>query len=272
MSAYSSTTIILPVLNETYSLRQTVETIEADCADEVCQYLIMVCERTKPESIDICEEITASLANRCSLHYQTLPFVGGAFRDAFELVRGSHVVMMSSDLETDPALIRTMIDEARKHPDAVTTASRWIAGGNFEGYNPLKLIANRVFQLMFSMLYGTRLTDLTYAYRIFPTALVRRIRWVELKHPFFLETALKPLRLGVQIREIPAVWRARTEGESVNSFMANFNYFKIAFRTRFCSKNLILRDAAAGACASGASAFHRRPRENRVNGGDHEQR
>ncbi|GAA5131333.1 glycosyltransferase family 2 protein [Luteolibacter yonseiensis] len=244
MNAFTSATVILPVLNETYSMRETVRIIEATCAEDVGQYIIMVCERTKPESLAICREIAGELGERASVNFQTLPFVGGAFRDAFDLVQGSHVVMMSSDLETDPALVRTMIHEAKLHPDSVTTASRWIKGGHFVGYNPVKLLANKVFQMMFSLLYGTTLTDLTYAYRIFPTSLVRRIRWVELKHPFFLETALKPLRLGVPIREIPAVWKARTEGESVNPFMANFIYFKIALRTRFCDESHIVRASA----------------------------
>jgi hypothetical protein len=129
---------------------------------------------------------------------------------------------------------------AKQYPEGIATASRWIEGGRFEGYSPVKLAANYLFQKMFSLLYGTRLSDLTYAYRIFPRSLVRSIRWEELKHPFFLETALKPLRLGVSIREIPAQWKARTEGESVNPFMANFTYFRIALITRFCKKDRLL--------------------------------
>ncbi|MEI7733670.1 MAG: glycosyltransferase family 2 protein [Verrucomicrobiota bacterium] len=233
MNAFKSASIILPVLNETYSLRQTVDIIESACANDVGEYIIVVCERTKAESLLVCREIVTQLAGKCSLHFQKRPFVGGAIRDGFDLARGSHVVMMSTDLETDPALVKTLIAMAKEYPEGIATASRWVKGGQFEGYHPIKLAANFLFQKMFSVLYGTRLSDLTYAYRIFPTALVHRIAWEELKHPFFLETALKPLRLGVTIREIPAVWRARTEGESVNPFMANFTYFKIAIRTRF---------------------------------------
>jgi hypothetical protein len=240
MNAFKSASVILPVLNETYSLRQTVDTIEATCAQDVGEYVIVVCERTKPESLAVCREITQMLGVRCSLHFQKRPFVGGAIRDGFDLARCSHVVMMSSDLETDPALVHTLIEVAKEYPDGIATASRWIKGGQFEGYSPVKLVANYLFQKMFSVLYGTRLSDLTYAYRIFPCSLVRGIRWEELKHPFFLETAIKPLRLGVSIREIPAVWRARTEGESINPFMANFTYFRIAITTRFCRRDRIL--------------------------------
>lgn len=239
MSGFESASVILPVLNETYSLQQTVDIIEATCARDVGEYIIVVCERTEPESLAICREITQKLGVRCSLHFQKRPFVGGAIRDGFDLAQYSHVVMMSSDLETDPALVQTLIMMAKAHPDDITTASRWIEGGKFEGYSQVKLVANYIFQKMFSLLYGTRLTDLTYAYRIFPRSLVRGIQWQELKHPFFLETAIKPLRLGVSICEIPAVWRARTEGESVNPFLANFTYFRIAISTRFCRKSRI---------------------------------
>jgi hypothetical protein len=240
MSAFESASIILPVLNETYSLRQTVEIIESTCAREVGEYILVVCERTRPESLAVCREIAESLGDRGSLRFQQRPFVGGAIRDGFDWARFSHVVMMSSDLETDPALVQKLIAETRQHPDGIATASRWIKGGQFEGYRPIKLVANYLFQKMFSILYGTRLSDLTYAYRIFPSRLVRAIRWEELKHAFFLETVLKPLRLGVSFREIPAIWKARTEGESINSFMANFTYFRIALATRFCPRDRLL--------------------------------
>ena len=240
MSAFESASIILPVLNETYSLRQTVEIIEATCAREVGEYILVVCERTRPESLAVCREIAQRLGDRGSLHFQKRPFVGGAIRDGFDLARFSHVVMMSSDLETDPALVQKLIAEVREYPDGIATASRWIKGGQFEGYSAIKLVANYLFQKMFSVLYATRVSDLTYAYRIFPRWLVRAIRWEELKHAFFLETVLKPLRLGVSFREVPATWKARTEGESVNPFMANFTYFRIALTTRFCPRDRLL--------------------------------
>jgi GT2 family glycosyltransferase len=238
---FESASIILPVLNETHLLRQTVEIIEATCARSVGEYILVVCERTTPDSLAVCREIAQRLGDRGSLHFQKRPFVGGAIRDGFDLARCSHVVMMHSDLETDPALVQTMIKTAQEHPDGIATASRWMAGGKFEGYSPTKLAANYLFQKMLSVLYGTRLSDLTYAFRIFPRSLVRGIRWQELKHPFFLETALKPLRLGVTIREIPAKWTARTVGGSINPFMANFAYIRIALTTRLKTKAEILK-------------------------------
>lgn len=162
-------------------------------------------------------------------------------REAFELARGSHVIMMASDLETDPALVPFLIEGARKSPDSIVTVTRWRKGGGFVGYNPVKLLANAVFQRLFSVLYWTNLSDMTYAYRIFPTKLVQAIRWEELRHPFLFETLIKPLRLHVTVTEIPGQWRARSEGVSQNTFMRNFEYLMIGFRVRFMNPQEILR-------------------------------
>ena len=50
---------------------------------------------------------------------------------------------------------------------------------------------------------------------------------------FLLETIVKPLMLKVPIKEIPANWQARSEGESQNTFIRTFAYIRIAIQARF---------------------------------------
>jgi glycosyltransferase involved in cell wall biosynthesis len=238
---FTSATILLPVINETTSLTETVGTVREECGDDVREYLLIVCGKTTPASIAICERYRDSEPEKFVVHHQKLPFIGGALREAFELARGSHVVMMASDLETEPSTVRRLIAEAKKAPEAIITTSRWIKGGGFEGYDKVKLVSNYIFQKMFSLLYGVQLTDMTYGFRIFPTKLLQSIVWEELRHPFFFETVIKPLRLGVEVREIPTPWKARVEGESQNSFFRNFSYFGPGFRTRFRDKQTMVK-------------------------------
>jgi hypothetical protein len=242
LGAFKDVTIILPVINETYSLQRTVGTILGTCADsDISEFVMVVCKRTISEALAVCDQIHARIGKKCRMHVQKLPFIGGAMREAFDLARGSHSLMMSTDLETDPALVQDFIRLSKQNPRAIITASRWMKGGGFEGYNPVKLAANYLFQRMLSLLYRTDLTDLTYGFRIFPTELLQSIAWEGLKHPFYLETIIKPLRLGVRVMEIPAVWERRTEGESQNTFCRNLQYLDIAFRVRFCSRRRLLR-------------------------------
>ena len=239
--AFESATIILPVVNETYSLVKTVDSILQTSKAEVRELLIVICDKTTPESMATIKSLSARLGDLVVVHHQKLKFLGGAMREAFDLARGTHTIMMASDLETDPALVSRLIAEARTHPAAIVTVTRWHTEGGFEDYSRIKLVANWIFQKLFSLLFWTKLSDMTYAYRIFPTKLLQAIKWEELRHPLLFETLVKPLRLGVQVIEIPGIWSARTEGESQNTFARNFEYFRIGLRVRFAAVEHILR-------------------------------
>ena len=241
---FRNVTILLPAMDETYSLRETVDTIVRTCnTKDIAEFILLLCDRTSAESRAVANQLVDEYSDQVYIyiHDQKLPFVGGAIREGFDLAKGSHVVLMSSDLETDPNVIQKFIEMSKRYPNRIITATRWSHGGGFERYNKVKLVCNLIFERVIGLFYFSTLSDLTYAFRIFPTKLMQSIEWEELKHPFFLETALKPLRLGVKFIEIPAHWTARTEGVSQNSFFANFKYFKTAWHNRFLKKPQILR-------------------------------
>ena len=242
-NSFVSVSVLLPVMNETSSLIKTVEILKATLGDVISEIIILVAPRTSSESLAVIKDLELNSGLRTITHLQQLPYLGGALREGFLIATGSHTVMMASDLETDPYDVVHLVELARMHPQAIITASRWLESGSFSDYNLVKLVANKIFQGVFSTLYSTHLSDMTYGFRLFPTDLIRAINWNELRHPFLFETILKPLRLGVAVREIPSNWKARTEGESSNSFLRNFVYFRIGLKTRFVrSRELLKRD------------------------------
>jgi glycosyltransferase involved in cell wall biosynthesis len=232
--------IILPLMDETTSLRKTVEILLAENARDISTILIVVCGKTTAAAMTVAGELVAQHPGLIQIRQQQRPFLGGAVRDAFEWATGTHVVLMASDLETDPSNVKELIAKAREGYDIVT-ATRWRYRRAFHGYNPVKLVLNWAFQKIFGILYRVSLTDLTFGFRIFKIEWVKNIEWEELRHPLLLETVLKPLRLGARVVEIPCVWHARVEGESHNSFLLNFLYFRIALKTRFRTKEELLR-------------------------------
>jgi glycosyltransferase involved in cell wall biosynthesis len=228
--AFSQASIILPVVTETDSLRKTVRILKNDCDNDIKEYLLVVCEKTIDESLAVCKDLEREDPQKTKIFFQKRPFLGGAMRDAFEVATGSHLVMMASDLETDPALVKEFIRSSKQKPGAIITATRWTQKDTFVGYSPLKKVLNFVFQKIFSVLYRTTLSDMTFGYRIFPVNLLQAIEWEELRHPFLFETVLKPLKLGIEILELPTIWTAREEGESQNTFWRNFEYFRIGLK------------------------------------------
>ncbi len=125
----------MPVVNETYSLVETVNSILETSKQDVRELLIIVCDKTTRESMATIESLSARLGDLVVVHHQNLKFLGGAMREAFDLARGTHTLMMASDLETDPVLVPRLIAEARAHPAGIVTVTRWHTEGGFENYS-----------------------------------------------------------------------------------------------------------------------------------------
>ena len=248
MKEFKNVSILLPTLNETFSFIQTVEIILDECNHEdIKEIIAIVCKRTLKESLESIEkakEISESQGIPLKILYQTHPFAGGAVQDGMMASEGSHILMMAPDLETDPHAVKEFIAKGKEFPEDMITGSRWLVKGGFDGYNKVKYVLNWMFQKMFAIFYWVKLTDITFGYRLAPASLFQSIAWEEMKHPFFLETALKPICLGVKIHEIPTNWAARKEGESQNSLLATFKYLKIAFKVKFEKKSSLLRQDA----------------------------
>ncbi len=245
MGKLENVSVLLPTLNETFSFVETVRIIASECDPaDIGEIIAIVCDRTTPESLASIGEAKALAEEKgipLRVLYQTLPYAGGAVRDGITAAASSHTLMMAPDLETDPHTVKDFVRMGKQYPEDMITASRWRSGGSFRGYNPVKYVLNWLFQKIFALFYGVRLTDMTFCFRLAPTAFLQSVAWEELKHPFFLETCLKPIRLGMTVHEIPSQWAARQEGESQNSLLQTFKYLRIAFKVRFEPREKLLR-------------------------------
>jgi hypothetical protein len=143
---------------------------------------------------------------------------------------------MASDLQTEPKDVPALLTAARANPDAVITTTRWQAPGQ----SKVRLLCNWIFRKFFWFLYNTKLTDLTFGYRVYPTALVQGIQWQECRQPFLVESMVKPLRLGVKALEVPTSRPAWTEGESQHPFFRNLAYFRTCLKVRFSSRDSLV--------------------------------
>ena len=236
--------VTLPATDEPVSLVQTVEMVKELLPEYILEFIIVTHPKiSTPECKQAARDLVQKYPNEVEAFEQTKPGLGGAIQEAFTKCTGDYTVLMSSDLETDPAALPEMMKKMEEGYDIAAT-TRWQGGVRFNGYDPIKLVLNFCFQQFFRLLYWTKLTDLTYAYRVYRTDIVKRIRWEENGFPFLFETLLKPLRLGYRTAEVKAPWIARTEGASHNSFSQTLKYVHIGLRLRFQPKSKMLYTAA----------------------------
>ena len=241
---FESVSIILPTLKETESFVQTVSMIlEMNEVTDIAEFVAVVCDRTNPESFKSIEkgrEIAETAGVPFSVLNQTRPYFGGAIQDGFDVARGSHVCMVTPDMDTAPDKLPEMIAMAKRYPGDIVIGSRWKKGGGFENYNPVKKIWNYFSQKFLDVLYLTSLSDFTWGNQLAPTVLARAINYKEVKHPINIERVVIPMRLGVGFREIPALCHM-SDGETVNPFAANLAYLRPAFRWRFAKRETMVK-------------------------------
>ena len=73
--------------------------------------LILDKKKTKKRSKEICK-ILGKKNKIIKKIYQTKPKLGGALINGIELSKGSHILIMSSDLETDPSSVKKMLKKS----------------------------------------------------------------------------------------------------------------------------------------------------------------
>ena len=242
MTEFKGVSIITGAVTETEALRQTVSYIIENCnAEDITEIIIAYPDRVTPQCLSVINELCSA---QCGVHVhsflQKRPKLG-FLTESFDMAKGSHVITVDSDLALSISLIPQMIECAKKEPDVIFSASRWLKGSNFNGYNKFKKIWNYCSQKFLSVLFGGGLTDYTIPFQIAPAELYRKINFEETGFPIFLEMVLRPLRLGCKFKELASDCSARTEGKSSNSFLQTAMYLKTALHIRFLPKDKILK-------------------------------
>jgi hypothetical protein len=197
------------------------------CGADIGEFVAVISDRTTPESLGICSEWESRLPGKFRVCREAIPGLGGALRKGFEEARGSHILVVFSDGESDPASAPSMISASKQNPSMIISASRWMPGGSIRGYGLFKWAINFLGQRLIGFLYQSPVTDYTFGYRLY-----RAYNWKENTHSFVLESILKPIRTGVSIIEIPSQWKRRSEGKSQMSFFGYLRYVQTAWRYR----------------------------------------
>ena len=94
--------VLVPVMNETTALRTTVDVVVRENLVHLNEVLVVTSPRTTTQSLAVAAELQARYPKIVRVVQQQRPFLGGALQDGFAWARGTHILMMAADLETDP--------------------------------------------------------------------------------------------------------------------------------------------------------------------------
>ncbi len=135
---------------------------------------------------------------------------GTAVRIGLTYATGDIVILQDADLELDPREYEQLLAPILRGETDVVFGSR------FRLANAIRLktrLQNRALVTLANLLYGSRLTDVTTAYRLFRREVIQGVRLESSRFEIESEITAKLLRLRMRIVEVPVSYRPRTSEE-----------------------------------------------------------
>lgn len=240
---FSSLTVFVMATNETDSLRETILKIRENCGSSDLKKIVIVVRNEDCASYYEAKKLIAESAdNKIDVYVQKSQ---DSVRCVYEfpfLAEGSHFVIMGADLEMDPENIKDFVAEAKKSPETIICASKWMRDSVVEGYGTFHEWGSRLMNTFVAFLFNAKEKDIFSLYQIYPVSVYKKMNFSN-PATFVYEYTLKPLRTGIEYKEIPTVYKKRSEGKSTVNipfmFKLALNFCITALRIRFTPKRYL---------------------------------
>ena len=160
---------------------------------------------------------------------------GAALRAGFAAATGDVIVMIDADGSMDPAEIERFLATLDAGYDLVK-GSRFLAEGATTDMEAVRRWGNAGLRDMVNALYGAAFTDLCYGYIAFRRSVLAQLNLRADGFEIETEIAVRALRAGLRIAEIPSIEAPRAYGESnLRTWRDGSRVLRTLLRHRFTS-------------------------------------
>jgi dolichol-phosphate mannosyltransferase len=213
---FASTSVVVPCHNEEANVRHLIDAL-LGAYDAYIHEIIVVDDNSTDRTADVVREAMTADARVRLVRRSPPNGVGRALRDGYAAAMGRYILTMDCDFAMLVPELRDLFDcVAAGHDGAI--GSRFSYESVLINYPFAKIVCNRAFHLLvnLSLLRGVR--DVSNNLKLYRTDILKTL---DIEEPHFaanMETGLKPLVAGYDIREVPISWINRTTGMGVSSF------------------------------------------------------
>jgi len=211
--------LVLPTYNEAENLERIVRASLPELAKATADHRILVVDDGSPDGTgEIADRLAAELEPVEVLHRTAKEGLGRAYLAGFEraLAAGADLVLeMDADFSHDPRDLPRLI-EASAEADLVL-GSRYVPGGGVTDWGLLRRMLSRGGSWYARVVLGAPVRDLTGGFKCFHRRTLEGIDYRNTHadgYGFQIEITYRALKAGFRVKEIPIVFRDRTEGTS----------------------------------------------------------
>jgi dolichol-phosphate mannosyltransferase len=208
--------VVLPAYNEEGSIKETLITLYAKLQEEKIDHeIVVVNDNSKDNTLQVLAKIQEIIPTLV-IHTNYGPNgFGYAIRYGLERFQGDCVAIMMADLSDDPSDLVLFYRRLCLGDVDCVFGSRFIKGGKLVDYPLLKLLINRVANLIIQFVIGIRYNDATNAFKLYRRNVINGIS--PLLSPHFnltIELSLKSIIRGYSYDVLPNSWYNRKAGVS----------------------------------------------------------
>ncbi len=204
--------ILIPVYNERATIKEVVDRVLEIRLGSLEKEIIICDDGSTDGSIEMIESERSAYDEIIRIHVSEINLgKGAAIRFGFKYATGDIVAIQDADLELDP---REYVDLIQPIIDGRADV---VYGSRFTSKNPrirLKTrLANYFLTALTNLLFGSRLTDMETAYKVFRSEIIKNLRLRCVGFDIEPEITAQLLRAGYPIYEVPVDYSPRTSQE-----------------------------------------------------------
>ncbi|HET59597.1 MAG TPA: glycosyltransferase family 2 protein [Chloroflexi bacterium] len=225
--------IIIPVYNEESTIEEVVHRVFAVELPDMEKEIIIADDGSRDNSAEIVRRLQQQYPQLIKVHTSLINLgKGAAIRFGIEFATGDIILIQDADLELNPNEYPALLKPILRQEASVVYGSRFRGSGNSI---PLRTrIANYFLTALTNILYGSHLTDMATAYKVFRADVIRKLTLRSARFEFEPEVTAKLLRAGYRIVEVPISYQPRSvrEGKKIG-WVDGVEYIYTLLKYRF---------------------------------------
>jgi len=200
--------IIIPVYNEEDFLEEIVDRVYAVNLENIEKEVIISNDGSNDQTYNVIHKLQIKYPNLISYHSPTNLGKGAAVRQGMAISSGEIIIIQDADLELQPSDYSLLLPPLLNHVTKVAYGSRFL--NSTVKLNKTSRLANQFLTALTNLLFGSHLSDMETAYKMFYRETLNGIRLRCVHFDFEPEITANFLRKGYHIMEIPISYQPRT--------------------------------------------------------------
>jgi len=212
---------VIPTYNEHENLPELVNRIQkAFSYNGLKGHLIIVDDNSPDGTGELAEQLADKCKNITVIHRPAKLGLGGAYCLGFQTILDHAdvdvIIQMDADLSHDPESISIFVEQLKNGVDVVV-GSRYIPGGDIEGWPVQRRITSEGANFFVRKLLGLKTHDITSGFRAYRFDVLKSFDFSKTRsndYAFQVEMLYHCKNAGFRIGEVPITFRERRKGNS----------------------------------------------------------